>query len=307
VANFESLSLESAAQAASRARSRGLSLVRDLVALTKPRITLLVLLTGAAGMVVAPGKVASSAMWLSLVGTALIVSSANALNMWWERDVDAKMARTKNRPLPAGRVTPETALVFGLALAAISAPMLFAVNETTGLLGLLALITYTAIYTPMKRHSWYALLVGAVPGAMPPLMGWTTVTGYIQTGGLLLFAVLFFWQVPHFGAISLFRRDDYARAGLRVVSVDRGERGARQIIFGYTLVLVASSLLVYAGHVAGRAYLLVAIASGAVFIAMAAQGLRSKPFENASAKKLFAYSIVYLVVLLSALLLNRTS
>jgi protoheme IX farnesyltransferase len=159
----------------------------------------------------------------------------------------------------------------------------------------------------MKRHSWYALLVGAVPGAMPPLMGWTTVTGYIQTGGLLLFAVLFFWQVPHFGAISLFRKDDYARAGLKVVSVDRGDAAARRIIFGYTLVLVASTLLVYAGRVAGGAYLLTAGAFGAMFIVLAGQGLRVGDAANGWAKKLFAYSILYLVVMLAALLLDRVS
>jgi protoheme IX farnesyltransferase len=196
-----------------RPRSRVIPVVRDLVALTKPRITTLVLLTGAAGACLAPAHVPMARLLLSLVGTALIVASANALNMWWEREVDGLMSRTRGRPLPAGRMSPDLALAFGLALGVVSVPMLFLVNVATGLLGLVSLVSYVAVYTPLKRHTHLALLVGAVPGAMPPLMGWTTVTGAIGLGGALLFAVLFLWQLPHFAAISIFRKDDYARAG----------------------------------------------------------------------------------------------
>src|SRR6516225_11424253 len=180
-------------QAAARSRSRGLPFARDLVALTKPRITSLVLATSAAGVCLAPGHGTPSTLALALVGTALIVGAANALNMWWERDVDAHMARTRNRPLPAGRLSPDSALAFGLALAVVSGPMLFVVNAATGLLGLIALVSYVAVYTPLKRHTHWALLVGAVPGAIPPLLGWSTVTGSIGMGGLVLFGVLFLW------------------------------------------------------------------------------------------------------------------
>ena len=291
----------------SRPRSRVLPLLRDLVVLTKPRITALVLLTGAAGTCLAPGRVGAGKLLLSLLGTALIVGSANALNMWWERDVDALMARTRNRPLPAGRMSPDLALAFGLALACISAPMLFLVNVATGLLGLVALVTYVAAYTPLKRHTHLALLVGAVPGAIPPLLGWTTVTGSLGTGGMLLFAVLFLWQVPHFAAISIFRADDYARAGLQVVSVQHGERAARRTIAVWTVLLVGASLLFGPLGLSGRAYSWIATVLGAGFLALALRGVVMSPRRNVRswAKGVFAYSIPYLSVLLIALLLDR--
>jgi protoheme IX farnesyltransferase len=290
-----------------RPRSRALPFLRDLVALTKPRITSLVLVTEAAGMCLAPGRATARTTWLSLVGTALIVGSANALNMWWERDVDAHMARTRNRPLPAGRMSPDVALAFGLALAAVSAPMLFLVNVATGLLGLIALASYVAVYTPLKRHTHLALLVGAVPGAIPPLLGWSTVTGTVGMGGALLFGVLFLWQVPHFAAISIFRADEYARAGLQVVSVQHGERAARQTIALWSVLLVAASLLFVPFGLAGRAYLLVATLLGAAFLAAALRGLRPGGRFRARywARGVFAFSIVYLSILLVALLADR--
>ncbi len=282
-------------------------LLRDLVALTKPRITALVLLTGAAGTCMAPGRVGTGKLLLSLLGMALIVGSANALNMWWERDVDALMTRTRNRPLPAGRMSPDLALTFGLALACISAPMLFLVNMATGLLGLVALVTYVAAYTPLKRHTHLALLVGAVPGAIPPLLGWTTVTGSLATGGMLLFTVLFLWQVPHFAAISIFRADDYARAGLQVVSVQHGEGAARRTIAVWTVLLVGASVLFGPLGLAGHAYTWIATALGAGFLALALRGLVMSPGRSVRgwAKGVFAYSIPYLSVLLIALLLDR--
>jgi protoheme IX farnesyltransferase len=293
--------------ALARPRARALPIVRDLVALTKPRITALVLLTGAAGAWVAPGRAAPSTLALSLVGTALIVGAANALNMWWERDVDAHMTRTRNRPLPAGRLSPDTALAFGLALAALSAPMLFIVNPATGLLGVVALVSYVVVYTPLKRHTHLALLVGAVPGAIPPLLGWSTVTGTVGTGGLLLFAVLFLWQVPHFAAIAIFRVDDYARAGLKVVSVQHGERAARRTVMLFTVLLVATTLLFVPLGLAGRAYLAVATTLGAAFLALALRGVRGGARLDVDrwAKRVFVFSIPYLSLLLIALLLDK--
>jgi protoheme IX farnesyltransferase len=311
VANSELL-VEARADAVRRSRSVSwrLPLVRDLVALTKPRITTLVLVTGAAGMCLAPGHAGLRALLLSLVGTTLIVASANALNMWWERDVDAHMARTRSRPLPAGRMSADVALVFGLALGAVSAPMLFLVNVTTGLLGLVALVTYTVVYTPLKRHTHLALLVGAVPGAMPPLMGWTTVTGHVGLGGLLLFAVLFLWQVPHFAAITIFRASEYARAGLQVVSVQHGERAARRTVAVWTVPLVTASLLFVPFGLAGATYGAIAAALGGGFLALAVRGpgrsARSSEDVARWARRVFAWSIPYLSVLLVALLLDRT-
>jgi protoheme IX farnesyltransferase len=282
--------------------------VRDLVALTKPRITALVLLTEAAGLCLAPGHVAARTLVLSMLGTALIVGSANALNMWWERDIDAHMTRTRRRPLPAGRLSPDAALVFGLALAVTSVPMLFLVNLATGLLGVLSLVTYVAIYTPLKRHTYLALLVGAVPGAIPPLLGWTTATGSMGTGGLLLFTFLFLWQVPHFAAISVFRAEDYGRAGLQVVSVQHGERAAREMIAVWTGLLVTTSLLFAPLGLAGRSYEVAALSLGAVFVALAVRGIRPGARFDARrwSKRVFAFSIPYLAVLLVVLLVDRT-
>jgi protoheme IX farnesyltransferase len=282
--------------------------VSDLIALTKPRITAVVLLSDAAGTCLAPGRVSSRVLALSMVGTALIVGSANALNMWWERDVDAHMTRTRRRPLPSGRMSPALALAFGLALALASVPMLFAVNLPTGILGLLSLVTYVAVYTPLKRHTYLALLVGAVPGAIPPLLGWTTVTGSLGTGGLLLFAFLFLWQIPHFAAISVFRAEEYGRAGLQVVSVQHGERAARQMIALWTTLLVTSSLLFAPLGLAGMAYEGLAAVLGAVFVALAVRGVRPAAAFDARrwSKRVFAFSIPYLALLLVVLLVDRT-
>jgi protoheme IX farnesyltransferase len=283
---------------------------RDLLALTKPRITSVVLATTAAGIAVAPipvgGHVGLHRVVLSLAGMVLIVSSANALNMWWERETDGRMARTKDRPLPAGRMAPGAALVFGLALGISALPLLLAVNGLTALLGLVALVMYVAAYTPLKRHTTLALLVGAVPGAMPPLMGWTTVTGTLGAGGLLLFGVLFLWQLPHFIAISLFRREDYARAGLKIVPVERGDRAAKWMIVGYTVLLVAVSVLLFPYRIAGGAYLASASLLGAAFLALGAWGLRAASGAR-WARSLFGFSIVYLVLLLSTMLFDRVS
>jgi protoheme IX farnesyltransferase len=286
------------------ARARAVPFVRDLIALTKPRITTLVLATEAAGACLAPGHARPNAQFMSFTGTALIVGAANALNMWWERDIDAHMTRTRNRPLPAGRMSPDVALAFGLALAIVSVPMLFMVNAATGLLGLVALLSYVAVYTPLKPHTHLALLVGAVPGAIPPLLGWATVTGNVGLGGLLLFGVLFLWQIPHFAAITIFRAEDYARAGLKVVSVQHGERAARHTIALYAVLLVATTLLFTPFGIGGRYYASAALGLGAIFLALAFRGLRvGARFDvNRWAKRVFLFSIVYLPALLGALL-----
>jgi protoheme IX farnesyltransferase len=298
VANTELILSTAQAPPHAQPRSRGaLAIARDLVALTKPRITTLVLATGAAGATLAPGHVGARTLGLSLAGTALIVGSANALNMWWERDIDARMARTRNRPLPAGRLSADVALGFGLALAVVSVPMLFMVNVATALLGLAALLSYVAVYTPLKRHTHLALLVGAVPGAIPPLLGWATVTGTVGLGGLLLFGVLFLWQIPHFAAITIFRAADYERAGLQVVSVQHGERAARQTIALYAVLLVATTLLFVPFGLAGRYYPGAATALGAAFLALSLRGLRAGARFDVN---------IYLPALLVALLVART-
>ncbi len=290
------------------APSRFQATPRDLVALTKPRITTIVLATCGAGIALAPGAIATSRLWMSLVGTVLVVSAANALNMWWERDVDGFMTRTKNRPLPAGRMGAGAALAFGLLLGAIAVPMLFAVNALTGALGLLALVSYVAVYTPLKRHTPFALQVGAVPGAIPPLLGWTSVTGNLDAGGLILFGILFFWQVPHFVAISLFRTEEYARAGMKVHAVANGVRSSKATIVLYTLILIALTVLPVPFGIAGGRYLAVSLVLGALFLAIAVAGYRPRAEpagEVRWARQLFGFSIVYLMVLLGSLLADH--
>jgi len=285
-----------------------MSLARDLVALTKPRITTIVLATSGAGLFMAPGTIESWKLALSIVGTVLVVSAANALNMWWERELDGKMDRTKKRPLPSGRMQPKTALFFGLGLGLVAAPMLFAVNALTGALGLFALLSYVVVYTPLKRHTPFALQVGAVPGAIPPLLGWTSVTGHLDTGGLVLFALLFLWQVPHFIAISLFRAEDYARAGLKVYGVTRSDRSAKATIILYTALLVALSVAPMSLGLANGRYLVIAMLAGAMFFGLTLRGLRPATDTVANhrwARSVFGYSILYLLVVLGSLLAFR--
>ena len=191
---------------------------KDMVSLGKPRITGLVVVTFIGGLWLAPGTIATWRAVMTLIGTAFLVAASNTLNMYLERDVDALMERTRTRPLPRNRISPEAALAFGVALACVGLPLvLLGSNLLTGVLGFFALASYVAVYTPLKRISGAALFVGAVPGALPPLMGWTAVTGQLDTPGLALFAILFFWQVPHFLAIAIYRAADYARAGFKVL------------------------------------------------------------------------------------------
>ena len=180
-------------------------------------------------------------------------------------------------------------------------------SVATGLLGVVALVSYVVVDTPLKRHTHLALLVGAVPGAIPPLLGWSAATGGLAPGGLLLFAVLFLWQLPHFAAIAIFRAEDYARAGLQVVSVQHGEKAARQMVAFFSVLLVIASLLFLPFGVAGGRYTAIATLLGAAFLALALRGLRAGPRFDARrwAKHVFAASIPYLTLLLAALLADR--
>jgi protoheme IX farnesyltransferase len=291
------------AQARPRAR------LADLVALAKPRITLMVLVTAYGGVWLAQktgAHLSVRGLVCALLGIALIVSGANALNMYAERDVDAKMTRTRGRPLPAGRMHPRTALVFGLATSAAALPVLaIGVNAITAFLALLANLLYVLAYTPMKQRSHKALHVGAVPGAIPPLLGWTAATGHVDAAGLALFGVLFFWQLPHFLAIALFRKNEYARAGLVVMPNVAGDRATRHAVVWTSFALVVASLSLVPLGVAHRVYFGVAAASGAAFFALACRGLRAgaAPQEHARwSRRVFGASIVYLLVLMAAII-----
>jgi heme o synthase len=285
-------------------KREGTIALADLIALAKPRITALVLITTAGGYWLAPVHRGPLVAGLTLLGTVLIVAGANALNMYVERDIDARMERTKNRPLPAGRLPPRIALWFGVALSVSAVPILaIGVNPTTALLAVLANLSYVLAYTPLKQRSHWALLVGAVPGAMPPLLGWTAATGTIGAGGLVLFGILFLWQVPHFLAISIFRRDEYARAGLKVMPNTLGLRATKHSIARYLFALLAVSLLLVPLGVERPAYTALAAILGAVFLGWGCWGLRDDAGAR-WARSLFGVSILYLALLFCALMVG---
>ncbi len=264
----------------------------------------MVVSTTAGGLFLAPVRPSAPTIVCALVGVALIVAGANALNMALERDIDRNMARTRNRPLPRGRLTMRQAIVFGLVCSVVAIPILaFGVNALTALLAVLANVIYVLAYTPLKQRSHLALEVGAIPGAIPPLLGWTAATNRVDAGGIALFAILFFWQIPHFHAIALFRREDYARAGLRVLPNVRGENTTKHAIVRYLAALLAASLLLFPLGVAHRTYLFSAAVLGALFFGWGCWGLRASS-GNRWARSLFVTSILYLVSLFAILMID---
>lgn len=281
-------------------RSVGAAL-RDYLSLTKPRLSSLVLFTTAGGMWLS-GQAVSGWTWLwAMLGTAGTVGASHVFNCVIERDSDRFMARTANRPLPMRRLSVTSALVFGAVLTGGAIPMLWlGVNPLTAVLGLLALLLYVLAYTPMKRWTHVAMLVGAIPGALPPLMGWTATTGQVAVPGLVLFGILFFWQLVHFIAIALFRKSEYRAAGLTSLPLQKGDDVARLHAVLYLAALGPLSLLPTVVGVAGWLYLAVAVALGAWFTGVGVDGWRKKGDER-WARKLFKVSLLYLTGLFAAL------
>ena len=293
-------------------RSSSKGALADYFALTKFRITANVLLTAAGGAWLAPGSLKGSTWFFLLLGSALIVSGANALNMYIERDIDGRMARTKNRPLPAKRLEPRAVLAFGVILSALAVPALaIGVNATTALLAVLANVSYVLAYTPMKQRSHVALLVGAVPGAIPPLMGWTAQTGRIDPGGLALLGIMFFWQIPHFLAISLFRQEDYKNAGLIVMPNVLGVPATKRAMMNYTAALLVCSLFVVPLGVVGPAYLAGAALLGIALFAYSTLGIIrgdvTKEATNKWARRFFFGTIFYVCALFGLFAVGHTS
>jgi protoheme IX farnesyltransferase len=214
------------------------------------------------------------------------------------------MQRTANRPLPSGRMDPQIALAFGVVLASLSLPaLLVGANPLTAVLGLLALLSYVGVYTPLKSRSSIAMLAGAVPGALPPLMGWTAVTHAVTWPGLALFGILFFWQLPHFLAIALFRKEEYRAAGLTTVPLEHGDVTARRQLVGYLVVLVVVSFSLYPLGVAGAFYAVGALLLGALYLAHAVRGL-VQGLGAGWARQNFFLSLVYISGLFLALMLD---
>lgn len=276
--------------------------LRLLAALTKPRITALSVATAMVGLVLAPGRAPLGVVVAVLVGTWLIVGSANTLNMYLERDLDAKMERTRRRPLPSGCLRPEVALWFGLAQGFVGLPVLaLGANALTGLLGAVALFLYVLVYTPLKQRSVSALFVGAIPGAMPPLLGWTAGSGALSIAGLSLFGVVFFWQIPHFLAISMFRRQDYRAAGLKVMPNEHGDLATLGTIIFALILQLASTLVLVPLGLGGSAYLVGALVLGALMLGWGAFGF-VRSGDDAWARRLFALSVGFLPLLFALLL-----
>jgi len=274
--------------------------------LFKARLTLLVLLTTMVGFYVGyPGTVDYGLMTWTLLGTGLLASGAAALNQLIERDYDACMRRTRSRPLPSGRMLPRTVGTIGIGAAALGLLCLaLTVNLLTAAVGAVSLISYIFVYTPLKRVTWMNTLVGAIPGALPPLMGWTAARGQITSEGLALFAILAFWQLPHFMAIAWIYRDEYAKAGFQMLPMvdPDGHRTGRQTV-SHTLALVGVSLCPFLFRLAGPIYLAGALILGGVFLWMAIDF--SRKLNLSRARWLFYASILYLPLLLGAMVIDK--
>ncbi len=278
--------------------------------LTKPRITCFILMSTAIGFFCGMNSGAKTWTWLTLlhtlIGTALIASGTAALNQWYEREADAKMDRTSARPIPSGRVTGPHALLFGMFLSAAGfVDLWLGANPLTALLGLFTLASYLFVYTPMKQRSPHSTTLGAIPGAMPPLIGFAAASGILNWNAWILFAILFLWQFPHFYAIAWMYRADYARAGIRMLPVVEpdGESTARQMLW-FSLALLPISILPRFFAMAGNFYLAGALVLGLIY---AYASLRSVlDCSVAHARQVLLASVLYLPFLYGLLLLDRT-
>jgi protoheme IX farnesyltransferase len=274
--------------------------------LTKPRLTSLVLVTTLAGFHLASrGGIDAALLLHTLLGTALAAAGASALNQYLERAEDARMRRTLARPLPAGRLDPRQALLFGcLTSAAGVAHLALAVNRVAAGLVALILFSYLFAYTPLKKRSTFCTLVGAIPGALPPLVGWAAADGAVGAGGLILFAILFAWQLPHALAIACLYREDYERGGFLLLPVRTGGNGATgRLIVAHALVLLPISLLPAIWGFAGRAYFSGAVILGAAFLLAALPVALSETAR--AARRVLLASVAYLPALLLLLALDR--
>jgi protoheme IX farnesyltransferase len=295
------------------ASARWNSRLVDFYELTKPRMNALVIITTLVGFYMASHSLVNWVLLLhTLIGTTLCAAGASVLNQFIERDFDGLMPRTRNRPLPAGRIQPAEALWFGVGLCISgSIYLLLFVNLLTALLGALTILSYVLVYTPMKRYSTLNTVVGAIPGAIPPMMGWTAVTNNISIEAAALFGILFLWQMPHFLAIAIMYRKDYELGGYKMLPmIDPKLSMTSRMIVLYTIALIPVSLLpslvkneVVADPLTGVIYLIAAVLLGGVFLwyGIACSIHRDRP----SARKLFFVSIIYLPLLLGVMMLDK--
>ena len=285
-----------AAAAPARPRSARAQLAADLVTLTKPKVQSLLLLTTVTTMLVA----GSPSIWLILatcIGGYLSAGGAGAVNHWYDRDIDARMARTATRPVPSGRIAPATALWFGIGLGVSSVLWLgLTTNWLAAALSFSGFLGYTLLYTVwLKRRTWQNIVWGGAAGAVPPLVGWAAVTGSLSGLSLYLFAIVFFWTPPHFWALSLLMKDEYAKVGVPMLPVARGEQETRRQIVLYSVLLYAVTQLPFCAEGLGLIYLVASLTLGVVFIGLAV-ALARNPGRRA-ALRLYLFSLLYLALL----------
>ncbi|WP_166042262.1 heme o synthase [Sphingosinicella sp. YJ22] len=283
---------------------------RDFIALTKPRVMTLVVFTGACGLFAAPGTLHPVLAFTAVLCIALGAGAAGALNQWYEADLDAKMKRTAKRPLPAGRMDRDSALFFGVALAIFSVLLMgLATNWLAAGVLTVSILFYVLVYTMwLKPRTPQNIVIGGAAGAFPPVIGWAAVTGDIALLPVLLFTLVFAWTPPHFWALSLFVRTDYAAAGVPMLPVTHGFRATRHQLFIYTIIMAAVAVAPWPLGETGAIYGMVASALSLVFIALAWPVLRNQAEDPAAMKPektLFKYSILYLFVLFGALVADR--
>ncbi len=278
--------------------------VGDYVALLKPRVMSLVVFTGFAGLVVAPGSMHPVLGAIAVLCIAVAAGAAGAINMWYDRDIDALMKRTRRRPIPMGRVAPEDALVFGVMMAIGAVTLMWlATNIMAAVLLATAVLFYVFVYTIwLKRRTPQNIVIGGAAGAFPPAIGWAAATGGIGMESVLLFLIIFFWTPPHFWALALFRKDEYAAAGVPMLPVVRGRRETKRQILIYTLIMAPLGVAPVLFGLAGWAYGVAAAALGAVFIAAAVTLWFDR--TDRAAKRLFGYSIFYLFALFALLVID---
>jgi protoheme IX farnesyltransferase len=283
--------------------------VRDYVDLLKPRVMSLVVFTGLVGVMIAPAHIHPFAAFLAVVAIALGSGAAGCINMWYERDLDALMARTANRPLPAGRVAPDDALGLGILLSIFSLLLMAtATNYVATALLAAAILFYVFIYTIwLKRRTPQNIVIGGAAGAFPPMIGWAAVTGDVSAVGVALFLLIFLWTPPHFWALALYRSDDYRRAGVPMLPVVAGPRATKLQMLVYTLVVVPVALAPTLLGAVGWLYGAVAVALSAGFIGHAIAVWRAPDDRrgHGAAKRMFKFSLLYLAVLFAALPIDR--
>ena len=299
--------LASAAHLAHRLIER--SRLPEFVALTKPRVMMLAVFTALVGLINAPVRLEPFAAFVAVLAIATGAGSAGVLNMWYDADIDAVMTRTAMRPIPRGKVSRFEALVFGLVLVvAAVAGLAFATNIAAAALLAGAVLFYVVVYTAvLKRSTRQNIVIGGAAGALPPVIGWAAATGDIGLQPLVLFLIIFLWTPPHFWALALNRRDEYARAGVPMLPVVAGRAATTQQILVYSALLAIASVLPWALGFAGPVYGAIAAICGALFLGLAFQLSRSGEADRRAAHRLFVFSIFYLFVLFAAVGIDRSA